>query len=52
MLKELEPLADQLRMIRQELLEMLDRLDPEQLRVPFPGQTWSIRDALAHIAAN
>ena len=52
MLKELDPLADPLRMIRAELLETLDRLTPEQLRVPFPGRDWAIRDALAHLAAN
>jgi uncharacterized damage-inducible protein DinB len=52
MLKELEPLADQLRMIRQELLDTLDRLTPEQMRVPFPGRPWAIQDDLAHLTAN
>jgi uncharacterized protein (TIGR03083 family) len=52
MLRELEPFADQFKTVRRELRDAVAGLSPEQLRAPFPRGDWSIRDALAHLAAN
>ncbi len=52
MLKELEPLVDQLKMCRGDLQQALDGLIPEQLFQPFPNAQWSIKDEIAHIAAD
>ncbi len=52
MLKEIEPLADQLEMVRRELWNTVEGLTIEQLLEPFPDREWSIKDALAQLAAN
>jgi hypothetical protein len=52
MLKELQPLVEQLRMTRRNLWEVVEGLSIEQLLEKMPGSDWSIKDALAHLAAN
>ncbi len=52
MIKELQPIADQLGASRSQLLRVVERLSDEALRAPFPGRDWSIKDTLAHLAAN
>ncbi len=52
MLKELEPIVDQLELNRATLHEALEGTSPEQLEHRMPGSEWSIKDALAHLAAN
>ncbi len=52
MLKQIEPLADQLAMLRQELWGTVEGLTVEQLLEPFTDRAWSIKDALAQLAAN
>ena len=52
MLKELDPLVDQLQMVRRNLWEAVEKLSIEQLVQKMPGGEWSIKDALAHLSAN
>ncbi len=52
MLKELDPLVDQLQMVRRNLWEAVEKLSIEQLVQKMAGGEWSIKDALAHLAAN
>ncbi len=52
MLKELEPIVDQLSMPRRMLREALAGLSDERLQEKMPGYDWSIRDAMAHLAGN
>jgi uncharacterized damage-inducible protein DinB len=52
MIKELQPIADQLAASRTQLFHAIEGLSDELLRVPFPGRDWSIKDTLAHLAAN
>ena len=52
MIKELQPIADQLAASRTQLFHAIEGLSDELLRVPFPGREWSIKDTLAHLAAN
>lgn len=52
MLRELEPLVDQLQMVRRNLWEAVEKLSIEQLVQTMPGGKWSIKNALAHLAAN
>lgn len=42
--------AKLLRWSREELLDLVDSLDPQLLDREFPGQRWSIRGILKHIA--
>ncbi len=52
MLKQLEPIVDQLNIPRRMLREALAGLSDEQLQEKIPGYDWSIKDALAHLAGN
>ncbi len=52
MIKELEPIADALVTSHQQLLQAIEGLTEDDLRVPFPGRDWSIHDTLEHLAAN
>ncbi len=52
MLKELDPIVDQLNMPRRMLRQALAGLNDEQLQEKMPDYDWSIKDALAHLAGN
>lgn len=52
MLHELEPQVDLLDMTRRNLRRAVEGLTPEQMQVPLPHQTWSIKDVMAHLAGN
>ncbi len=52
MLKELDALCDMLDMTRRNLKRAVEGLMPEQYDMLMPHETWSIKDALAHLAGN
>lgn len=52
MLKKLELTVDLLALTRRTLRQALEGLTPAQLELKMPGEDWSIKDALAHLAGN
>ena len=52
MIKDLEALASRLKRSRLQLFNNTAGLSDAQLAVPIPGGEWSIKDNLAHLAAN
>jgi hypothetical protein len=51
-IKLLQAIAEQLASSYEQLLRAIDGVSEDVLRVPYPGRDWSIKDTLAHLAAN
>ncbi len=52
MIKELEAIVSRLKRSRLQLYSSIAGLTDAQLTQPLPGGEWSIKDTLAHLAAN
>lgn len=52
MIKDLEALVSRLKRSRLQLYGSIANLNEAQMNVPIPGGEWSIKDHLAHLAAN